>query len=261
MMDLVFWLTPWERLWWAPPLFLAMAVVYLRGARKRPPGAWRQGLFWTGFVLMWFGLQSGLDYFSEHAFFMHRLQHLILHHVAPMLIALAVPLQTMGWTPPRALRALNHPVVAPILFSALIIFWLIPPVHVAAMLDARLYAVMNVSMALNGVMFWASVLNASWRPLTRMLMALAVAPTQIALGLLLMSANSDLYPVYTLCGRATGLDALTDQRLGGLILWLPGVMMSLIAVVIVFLPVVRGAASPTSARRGSSDGSREPCPR
>lgn len=261
MMDFVFWLTPWEGLWWAPPLFLAAAVVYVRGARQRPPGAWRQGLFWAGVALMWFGLQSGLDYFSEHAFFAHRLQHLILHHVASMLIALAVPLQTMGWTPPRFVRALNHPVVAPVLFSALIIFWLIPPVHVAAMLDARLYAIMNVSMALNGVMFWASVLNGPWRPLTRMLMALAVAPTQIALGLLLMSANSDLYPVYALCGRATGLDALTDQRLGGLILWLPGVMMSLLAVLIVMLPVVRDAASPTSARRGFSSVSNGPCSR
>ncbi|MGN6423581.1 MAG: cytochrome c oxidase assembly protein [Asticcacaulis sp.] len=261
MIDFFFWLTPWERLWWAPPLFLAAAVVYARGAGERPPGAWRQGLFWAGLALMWFGLQSGLDYFSEHAFFVHRLQHLILHHVAPMLIALAVPLQTMGWTPPRFVRALNHPVVAPVLFSALIIFWLIPPVHVAAMLDARLYAIMNVSIALNGVMFWASVLNASRRPLTRMLMALAVAPTQIALGLLLMSANSDLYPVYALCGRATGLDALTDQRLGGLILWLPGVMMSLLAVLIVLLRLLCGAASPTAARRESSDGSPEPCPR
>jgi putative membrane protein len=261
MTDCLFWLTPWERSWWLPPLFVATALLYARGARRRPPGAWRQTLFWTGFALMWFGLQSGLDYFSEHAFFIHRLQHLILHHVAPMLIALAVPLQTLGWRTPRFLSMLNHPVAAPLLFSALIIFWLIPPVHVAAMLDARLYILMNTSIAVNGVMFWSSVLNGPQRPVTRMIMALAAAPVQIILGLLLMSAASDLYPVYALCGRAAGLDALSDQRLGGLILWLPGVMMSLGAVLIVMMRLLSGAASPTSARRGYAPGSRAPYPR
>jgi putative membrane protein len=255
MVDLSFWLTPWERAWWLPPLFVVAAVLYGLGARRRPPGIGRQGLFWSGFVLLWFGLQSGLDYFSEHAFFIHRLQHLILHHAAPMLIALAVPLQTVGWQPPRWLNRLNAPVIAPVLFSALIVVWLIPPVHVAAMLNVHLYRLMNISIALNGLMFWAAVFNAPHRPITRVLMALAVTPVQIFTGLLLMSATRDLYPVYALCGRAAGLDALSDQRLGGLILWLPGVMMSLAAIVLILARTFQDGALPTSARRVSDSGS------
>ena len=65
-------------------------------------------------------------------------------------------------------------------------------------------------------------------------MMLAVIPPQIAAGALLFMAPHDLYPVYSLCGRAlTGLTSLQEQQLGGMLLWVSGAMMSVIGILIV----------------------------
>jgi Cytochrome c oxidase caa3 assembly factor (Caa3_CtaG). len=53
-------------------------------------------------------------------------------------------------------------------------------------------------------------------------------------GAILALSMTDYYPIYEICGRALSLDPLTDQHLGGLILWIPGsfpmVLASMIAL-------------------------------
>ncbi len=44
-----------------------------------------------GVVLIYAVVQTHYDYLSQHMFFFHRLQHLVLHHLGPFLIALGVP--------------------------------------------------------------------------------------------------------------------------------------------------------------------------
>ena len=41
------------------------------------------------------------------------------------------------------------------------------------------------------------------------------------------------YPVYSICGRFAPISPLTDQRLGGLIIWIPGNVLLLIVALIV----------------------------
>ena len=48
--------------------------------------------------------------------------------------------------------------------------------------------------------------------------------------------SHELYPIYTICGRAFGgFSALTDQQIGGVILWVHGAMMSAIGILAVIL--------------------------
>ena len=62
----------------------------------------------------------------------------------------------------------------------------------------------------------------------------AVIPPQIVLGALIFFATRELYPIYTICGRAIdGVSALADQQIGGIILWIHGAMMSAIGILIV----------------------------
>jgi putative membrane protein len=84
-------------------------------------------------------------------------------------------------------------------------------------------------------MFWGQVLNDTrYSPLCRILMMLGVIPAQIALGVIVSTAPHELYPVYSLCGRAFGgLSPLDDQHIGGLILWIPAAMMSAIGILVV----------------------------
>ena len=258
-MTLLDWLIPWEPSPLTLLAFAAVGALYLRGSRRSPLTApWpRQLAFWLGFAVLYVGLQSQLDYYAEHEFFIHRLQHLGQHHLGPFLIALAYPgvtlrrglplrWRTRGLNPllrtapvRRTLNVLLNPVVAGVLFVGLIYFWLWPAVHFDAMLDVRLYRVMNTSMAVDGLLFWWLILDPRPRPPARLapgvrvLLALAVMPPQIALGAYISFTQRDLFPLYSLCGRAMGgISPATDQLLGGLVTWIPASMMSVIAALL-----------------------------
>ncbi len=44
---------------------------------------------------------------------------------------------------------------------------------------------------------------------------------------------TDFYPVYNICGRVLEMTALIDQHYGGLVLWIPPGMMSVIALLLI----------------------------
>ena len=57
---------------------------------------------------------------------------------------------------------------------------------------------------------------------------------QIALGALIAFAPRDLYPYYDLCGRLfPSIGALSDQHIGGIVIWIPPAMMSVIGLLLV----------------------------
>ncbi|HEX7340227.1 MAG TPA: cytochrome c oxidase assembly protein [Rhodanobacteraceae bacterium] len=250
-MNVLSWLVPWEFSPTAIVVIAATAVLYVRGSLKRPPGWVRQLLFWLGLVLIYVMLLTHLDYYSEREFFMHRLQHLFLHHMGPFLIILAAPgatlraglplrVRTRVWNPVMRSRPVHfvfdvllNPYVASILFFGIILFWLYPPVHFVAMLDWRLYRLMNWSVTIDGLLFWWLVLDhrphppARIAPGWRILVPLFVAMPQILAGAYLSFTHAEVYPIYDLCGRAfSGISSMESQRLGGLILWVPSAMMS-----------------------------------
>jgi putative membrane protein len=187
---------------------------------------------------------------------MHRLQHLVLHHLGPFFIALSYPGTALragipfGWRqrllpaarskPARVLCGIVfNPIVAVVLFVGLIYFWLLSPIHFKAMLDARLYRVMNWSMVIDGLLFWWLVLDprpappARLAPGRRILVVIAAIPPQIILGAYIFFTSHELYPIYSICGRAfTWITPMRDQQVGGLLLWIPGSMMSVIGALI-----------------------------
>jgi putative membrane protein len=260
-MDFLRWWIPWEPSASVVIVFALAVWLYWRGARRSPVTApwYRQLLFWTGLLIVYTGLHTHLDYYAEHEFFIHRIQHMGLHHMGPFLIALAYPGLTMrrgmssgfrrhwlrpalAWPPVRAvLNVLLHPLVAAVIFVGLIYLWLWPAVHFDAMLDWRLYRVMNFSMAADGMLFWWLILDHRPRPPARLspgvrvFVALAVILPQILIGAYITFTKTDLYPIYSLCGRAfASITPLMDQHLGGLILWIPSSMMSVLAALIAF---------------------------
>jgi putative membrane protein len=253
---------PWEFSW---PVFLATSlslVWFFIGLQRLPraqhPPLWRSICFVSGVLLLYAMAQTHIDYYAQHMFFIHRAQHFALHHVGAFLIALGAsgcvlwagmpdflkPLFTSK--PMRALMDfVMHPVVAPLIFVGMIYLWLVPPIHTRVMLDKRLYDVMNWSMALDGIAFWWLVLDPRPRPLARLgsgiraLLIIAVEPPQMVLGAILSLSATDYYPVYQICGRTFDIPALSDQHYGGLIIWLPGTLLSLLAIIIVLINMRR----------------------
>ena len=65
------------------------------------------------------------------------------------------------------------------------------------------------------------------------LVVIAAIPPQIVLGAFIFFSPRELYPVYSICGRAfTWLSPMRDQQIGGLLVWIPGSMMSVIGALI-----------------------------
>jgi putative membrane protein len=251
-----FW-APWD---FSPVVYLATAFAllwYRRGViaslDEQRPAMWRRVAFVLGVALVYAVLQTRFDYWSLHMFFLNRIQHVAIHHLGPFLIALGatggavrrgMPVWLQRWIEAAAVRAavrvVQQPLFAAFLFVSLFYFWLIPPVHFRAMLDPRLYAIMNWSMVVDGVLFWWLVLDPRPKPPARMsygaraALSFGVMFPQIALGATVAFSHTDLYPYYDLCGRLfPSIDALSDQHIGGIVMWIPPAMMSIAGVLIV----------------------------
>lgn len=257
--SLVGWLTPWEPLYWLIALFALATWCYTCGLVRRRS---RRDIvpamsFYIGLITMYAVMQTHLDYYGHYVFFLHRLQHLILHHMGPFLIALSLPSAVLAAGAPRwlrhvwrwltaftplrwAYRFIQNPVIAGLVFVGLIAFWLMPSIHFIAMLSKTDYWLMNLSMAVDGLLFWWFMLDnrkPGTTPTTysiwlRVLVLWAVMPPQIAIGAYITLAQNTVYDVYAICGRAFPISPIVDQQIGGLITWIPAAMMSVMATLI-----------------------------
>lgn len=151
-MLLLDWLTPWE---FSPTLLLMFFLgiwLFVRGARVHQVSKARQFFFWAGVVILYLSLHTRVDYYAERMFFIHRLQHLILHHLGPLLIMGAYPGQVLRAGLPKALRlrlrdfrnspsgravqaVLTNKIFVPCLFVVLVVGFLIPSVQFYSMLE------------------------------------------------------------------------------------------------------------------------------
>jgi len=248
---------PWDFSWlWYLAAVLGM-FWYGRGlarlaAARRPP-AWRIAFYFLGVGAIYFVLQTHFDYLAQHMFFLNRVQHIVMHHLGPFLIALSWPGAVLAAGAPEplvrladrravraVLRVLQQPFLAAVLFVGLIVLWLLPTVHFRAMIDPRLYAIMNWSMVLDGLLFWCLILDPRPSPPAfcsfpaRIITVVLIMFPQIATGALIAFAGKDIYSFYAWCGRIyPSVGALDDQQYGGLIIWIPAAMMSVVALLVV----------------------------
>jgi putative membrane protein len=236
---------------WSEFLATGLAIVwYILGVRRMAvaerPALARHLAFATGTGLIYAVLQTHFEYMAQHMFFLNRLQHLVMHHLGPFLIALSWPGGAICLGMPAALRrqlahpalrravyVAQHPIIAGVLFVGIIDLWLIPSVNFRAMIDHRLYALMNWSMVIDGIFFWCLILDPRDCPPARssvpvrLATAIVVMFPQISLGSYLTFSTRDLYTFYDLCGRLyPSLSAIADQHIGGLFVWIPASMMS-----------------------------------
>jgi putative membrane protein len=251
-----FWM-PWEFSWlaWlgtALPIWWYLRGTQLMPAAERPHPA-RRVAFLLGMLFIYAVLQTRYLYLAEHLFFLNRIQHVVMHHLGPFLVALGVAGAPLRRAMPRALvrlidarpvgrlmAVLQQPLVAATLFVGLVAFWLVPPIHFRAMIDQNLFWVMNWSMVLDGLLFWCLVLDPRPRPPARLGYGLRAALSagvifpQILIGALIVFAGQDLYPYYTFCGRLyPSIGPMYDQFIGGFVVWIPPAMMGVVGLILV----------------------------
>ena len=249
MATLLKWIVPWEFSWVFLAIFLSTCVLYLRGSRRLSVSFGRKLAFWTGMAIIYLSLQTYLDYYAEHEFFMHRIQQLLLHHLTPLLIVATYPAMVLRAGLPlawrlRVLRPLQrswpwrllggvilNPLLATLLFVMFVLIWLIPSLQTLAMLDWRIYRFMNWTMLISGFAYWSLVLDHRPHPPGRMTAGLRVlSPAitmtpQILAGAIVTFSKTDLYPIFEICGRAFTFNVLTGQLIGGVITWVPAALI------------------------------------
>jgi putative membrane protein len=270
-MPLLKLLTPWEPSFLFVAVFLVTAAFFVRGTWRLQPSIGRQVAFWSGMGIFYVSLHTRVDYYAEHQFAVHRIQHLALHHLAPLLVMAAYPGSVIRAGLPlharmklrRVLRrqsivvfrsVLLHPSVVTIAFLASIVIWLVPSVQFVAMLDWRLYFAMNWSVAVTGLMYWWMVLDhrqsppARLSPGMRVMSPIITMTPQILLGAMIAFSSRDLYPIFTICGRAfTDVSVELDQSLGGLIMWIPAAVLEAIGALLALRRMMHLSERPSAA--------------
>jgi putative membrane protein len=268
----------WTSWHFTPVISAGTALVlalYSHGLVRRQPtappvSAWRHLAYFTGVLSVWLALQSPIEMLADHFFFMHQIEHLLLRMLAPFLLALAAPIPIFlrgfpAWArhwlvrPVARNRALQllyalliQPAVATVVFVGLLFLWEWPALHDAALANQTLHDFMHFTMLLSGLFFWWLVLDPrpkfarlsfGWKLL---LLWAATVPNSL-LGAIITFQHRVIYTPYDQLHGLWGLSALVDQQYGGLILWLPGDMMMVLAFFIIFGRWLKQSQQPASA--------------
>jgi len=206
-----------------------------------------------GDLLMLLALISPLDVLAdEYLFSAHMLQHMLLVLAVPPLLILGIPRQlAMSIVRVHSLnrieRALRSPVVAWTLGMAALWIWHLPRLYDATLASEALHIFEHLIFLVTATIFWWPILA----PLedSRMSHGAAFAYLGAAmlsttiLGILITFAPVGVYTAYLhphdslrileALRQSWGLTTEADQELGGLLMWVPGGLVYLCAIMAV----------------------------
>jgi putative membrane protein len=255
--------------WGQAPLAIlgvvALGAAYAWGAHRlhARAGAGRgisrgsQAAFGVGWLALAVALASPLHALGGALFSAHMAQHELLIVVAAPLLMLGRPLVALAWALPRAthraaarasrlahrLRVLVDPWVATAVHGAALWLWHAPPLYGLALRSEAAHAAQHVSFLGTALLFWWAVLDPARRRRatlgTRLLLLFLTALHSGALGALITFADRPLIAAYLTTTAPWGLTPLEDQQLAGLIMWIPGGIAYLVAVLAMLGAVLR----------------------
>jgi cytochrome c oxidase assembly factor CtaG len=247
-------------LWSPDPLPWAAALIgtggYLlavrrvnRAAPRVPIPAWRVAAWLAGLATILIALVSFVDVYAADFLAVHMVQHLLIAMVAPPLLALGAPVTLLlRIASPRLRRRLILPVLhshVVRMFASPLVAWPLyaiamwvthfSPLYDAALEDPAVHIAEHLIYLATGVLFWWPVVAADPIP-GRMGYGARLAyvglqmPVNAAVGLAVYFAPVVLYPHYAQLERSWGPDALTDQQIGGVLMWGVGDLVLLVAI-------------------------------
>ena len=250
-------------------LALAGAIFYLgwwrlRARTKSGKGSnrWRVGAAWKpvvylgALVLLGITLMSPIDVLSAQLFTMHMVQHILLVMVVPPLLLLTNPFPITLWGLPRTARIqvghlfsrdsrfryylarLTGPGLVWFAFVVVYWGWHDPNAYTLALENALVHDLEHLTFFAVSMLFWWHVTAAGPRihkplsPFFRFAYVLTAIPPNMLAGMAFAFAGGPIYPYYEAMPRLWGLSVMADQQIAGVIMWVPGSMMYIIAALI-----------------------------
>ncbi len=231
-------------------IFGALYVWGITTARRRwnlgpPAGRLRIAAFVAGLLLLLVSVNGPIhDLSDDYLFSAHMLQHLLLTMAFPPLIIFAIP----GWlleplVRPRWVQRLGrfvaHPIMAGLIFTVVLSAWHLVPVYDLMMQDHDVHIIAHLLFIIAAFIMWWPVMSPLKEVprlphgLAMLYLFLVSVPMQIPAALITMS-DTPLYQWYVQAPRTFGLTPLEDQRIGGLLMWIPGNLWLFGAIAVLF---------------------------
>jgi putative membrane protein len=226
----------------------AIGVVRMKGIRK-----WQIASFAAGWIALVIALVSPLDALGGILFSAHMAQHEMLMIVAAPLLVFGRPLIAFLWALPQRWRVpvgrffqrpaianswnwITGALVVTVLHAIALWVWHIPSWYEATLRNDGIHALQHISFLLTATMFWWSLTHGRYGRLgygAAVVYVFATAGHSGALGALITFAPHLWYPIYGARTAAWGLNAIEDQQLAGLIMWIPaGVLFTILGIAI-----------------------------
>ncbi|HEV7923033.1 MAG TPA: cytochrome c oxidase assembly protein [Thermoanaerobaculia bacterium] len=246
----------WEP--WVVALLVISTVLYAVGVARlwRSAGArhgitgWQAASYGAAVASLVVALISPVDTLGGILFSAHMVQHELLMLVAAPLLVLGRPFVAFVWAVPAlaamarnrpltaAWRRLTSPLAATVLHGLALWTWHLPSLYQATLASDAVHAAQHASFLLTAALFWWSLLHGRAGRIGYGIAVVYVFFTTIhsgALGALLTFSPNLWYPIYGPTTAKWGLDALEDQQLAGLIMWIPAGVILVVLGVAMFL--------------------------
>lgn len=250
---------------WDPTLifFFVVMILYIRGLRtfkKKPVRTWQIWCFFVGVFANIAALSPPIDPLSDRLFFMHMIQHMTIILIGSPLMIAGAPFYVIVRSLSPGFRrrvyfpfiknpvvqlfqnVLLNPFVALILFNLNFWFWHLPKWYNLALLNDFYHLLEHAMMAITSIYWWRHIIDP--HPLksrlhmgVRLLFLAAFMALNIILAAMLTFSDEIWYAYDGVpmpdwwSGKWTHLD---DQRLGGVIMWVPGGFVTVIYMTVVF---------------------------
>ncbi|MCB8988788.1 MAG: cytochrome c oxidase assembly protein [Ardenticatenaceae bacterium] len=221
---------------------------------------WRFISYLAGLVILGIALMSPIDVLGGQLFFMHMIQHLLLIMIVPPLLLIANPMAVVLWGLPdgarrkigggisvalhrdsylrQLIRAVTAPGLVWLVWVIVVIGWHDPNMYNWALRSDFVHDLEHLSFFLVSMVYWWHVTGAGPRIhkqfglLGRIIFVVAAIPPNMLTGIVLAFADSPIYTYYLAVPRIWNISVMTDQRVSGVVMWIPGSMMYIIAALI-----------------------------
>jgi putative membrane protein len=250
--------------WLSAPLLLTGGL-YLIGqwrlaARRRRGGRFgnrRTLLFAGGWLMLALPIVTPLHLLGECSFAAHMIEHEIIMIVAAPMLAASRPLGILLWSLPGGARAglvrfgrrggvrrswafITSAMVATVVQALVLWLWHLPPAFEAALASPVVHAAQHACFLVSAVLFWWSMGRRAAYGVAAFCQFLTLLQTGL-LGALMSLSTGIWYARYA--GNQSGLTALEDQQLAGLIMWIPAGMVHTGAAMLLIAALLRASGA------------------